>query len=78
MTINFSTPTLVASLLKKTKYIPEFRLETSIDLEDTFKEGFSYRLERKFDYSDKSLKVKENKGLFIIRYNEDLTLTRLK
>lgn len=54
------------------------RLSSGKNLETTFDEGFSYRLESKFDYTDKIFKVTENKGLFIVKYNPDLTLTRLK
>jgi LysM repeat protein len=54
------------------------RLASGKSLKATFDEGFSYRLESKFDYTDKIFKVTENKGLFIVKYNPDLTLTRLK
>jgi hypothetical protein len=54
------------------------RLASGNDLEDTFKEGVSYRIESKFDYTNEKDKVPENKGLFILRYNSDLTLTRIK
>lgn len=54
------------------------RLASGKSLKSTFKEGFSYRVESKFDYSDKFFKVTENKGLFIVKYNEDLTLTRIE
>jgi len=54
------------------------RLASGENLKTTFKKGFSYRLKSKFDYSGKDAKVTENKGLFIVKYNLDLTLTRLK
>ncbi|WP_373941181.1 hypothetical protein OEG92_15670 [Polaribacter sejongensis] len=54
------------------------RLASGDDLKDTFKEGASFRIESKFDYTDKSGGVTENKGLFIVKYNNDLSLTRLK
>jgi LysM repeat protein/ABC-type branched-subunit amino acid transport system substrate-binding protein len=54
------------------------RLASGNDLEDTFKEGVSYRIESKFDYANEKDKVPENKGLFILKYNTDLTLTRIK
>jgi hypothetical protein len=54
------------------------RLASGNDLEDTFKEGVSYRIESKFDYTNEEDKVPENKGLFILKYNTDLTLTRIK
>lgn len=54
------------------------RLASGKSLKSTFDEGFSYRVESKFDYSDKMFQITENKGLFIVKYNEDLTLTRIE
>ena len=54
------------------------RLASGNDLDTTFKEGISYRLENKFDYTDNTVKIPENKGLFILKYNVDLTLTRIE
>jgi LysM repeat protein len=54
------------------------RLASGDKLKETFKEGASYRVESKFDYSNKLLGTSENKGLFIVQYNKDLSLTRLK
>lgn len=54
------------------------RLASGDDLRSTFKDGASYRVESKFDYSNKLFGGSENKGLFIVQYNKDLTLTRLK
>jgi LysM repeat protein len=54
------------------------RLASGNSLEDTFKQGFSYRVESKFDYTDERLETSQNVGLFIVKYNSDLTLTRIK
>ena len=54
------------------------RLASGKNLKSTFKEGASYRIESKFDYSSKLFGATENKGLFIVQYNKDLSLTRLK
>ena len=54
------------------------RLASGDDLKTTFIEGASFRVESKFDYTENSLKVSENKGLFIVQYNNDLSLTRLQ
>lgn len=54
------------------------RLASGEDLTDTYKEGVSMRLENKFDFSKKLFGSTSNKGLFIVRYNNDLTLERLK
>ena len=54
------------------------RLASGNDLKSTFKEGASFRVESKFDYTNKLFGTSENKGLFIVQYNKDLSLTRLK
>ena len=54
------------------------RLASGEDLKYTFKQGASYRLESKFDYSKMLFRTTSNEGIFIIQYNPDLTLTRLK
>lgn len=53
------------------------RLASGNDLKSTLNEGMSRRIESKFDYRN-STYLSENKGLFIIQYNSDLTLTKLK
>ncbi|WP_435264076.1 LysM peptidoglycan-binding domain-containing protein [Tenacibaculum sp. nBUS_03] len=54
------------------------RLASGNDLTKTFKQGASIRIENKFDYKKKLFGSTINKGLFIIKYNKDLSLTRLK
>ena len=54
------------------------RLASGNQLKPTFKNGASYRVESKFNYSKQLFDTTENNGLFILEYNEDLTLTRLK
>ncbi len=54
------------------------RLASGKKLKSTFKSGASYRVESKFDYQTKLFGITENKGLFIVKYNKDLSLTRLK
>tara|TARA_B100000809_G_scaffold97360_1_gene95879 strand:+ start:1406 stop:3025 length:1620 start_codon:yes stop_codon:yes gene_type:complete len=75
--------------LNKNKALPSFyatkgfdvtydilvRLASGKDLKTTFNEGASTRVETKFDYRAFNT---ENQGLFIIQYNDDLTLTKLK
>ncbi|WP_245891910.1 PBP1 and LysM peptidoglycan-binding domain-containing protein [Polaribacter glomeratus] len=51
------------------------RLASGNDLKTTFKDGASSRIETKFDYRNQE---SENQGLFIVQYNKDLTLTKLK
>ena len=54
------------------------RIASGKKLKSTFTKGASYRVESKFDYSKNLFTTSENNGLFIVQYNEDLTLTRLK
>jgi LysM repeat protein/ABC-type branched-subunit amino acid transport system substrate-binding protein len=54
------------------------RLAAGKGLKSTFDEGYSYRVESKFDYTGKSMEANQNKGLFMVKYNSDLTLTRIK
>jgi LysM repeat protein len=75
--------------LKKNKALPSFyatkgfditydilvRLASGTDLNTTFNQGASFRVETKFDYRNNNT---ENQGLFILQYNEDLSLTKLK
>jgi LysM repeat protein len=53
------------------------RLASGKDLQSTLKEGMSSRVDTKFDYRN-SQYLAENQGLFIVQYNEDLSLTKLK
>jgi LysM repeat protein len=54
------------------------RLASGKDLRSTFGDGHSYRVESKFDYTDEGMQATQNKGLFMVKYNSDLTLTRIK
>ncbi len=77
--------------LKKNNALPSFyatkgfditydiliRLASGNDLKSTLEEGMSMRVETKFDYRN-SESISENNGLFIIQYNKDLSLIKLK
>jgi ABC-type branched-subunit amino acid transport system substrate-binding protein len=54
------------------------RLASGNNLQKTFKQGTSIRIESKFDYHKKLLGATTNKGLFIVQYNKDLSLSRLQ
>ena len=54
------------------------RLASENTLYDTFKEGVSYRLGSKFDFQKRIFSPTENNGLFLLEYNTDLSLTRLR
>ena len=86
---SLETRSFNAQYYKKNKTLPSFyatkgfditydilvRLASGNDLEKTFKAGISSRVETKFDYRNS---ITENQGLFIVQYNKDLTLTKLK
>ena len=92
MKLSASTQLFNKQYYKKNKALPSFhatkgfditydvlmRLASGDKLKKTFKEGASYRIESKFDYSNETSSTYENKGLFIVQYNKDLSLTRLK
>jgi LysM repeat protein len=89
---SFSTQIFNSQYLKKNNALPSFyatkafditydilmRLASGNNLKSTFQLGASYRVETKFDYANKPTGISENKGVFIVRYNKDLSLTRLK
>ncbi len=54
------------------------RLASGKKLKETFKQGVSYRLESKFEYSKSLFNTSSNHGIYILKYNPDLTLTRIK
>tara|TARA_B110000003_G_scaffold133685_1_gene135669 strand:+ start:13666 stop:15339 length:1674 start_codon:yes stop_codon:yes gene_type:complete len=54
------------------------RLASGENLKDTFKKGISSRIESKFSYSENLFSTSNNNGIFILQYNADLTITRIK
>ncbi|TDQ24087.1 LysM peptidoglycan-binding domain-containing protein [Tenacibaculum caenipelagi] len=54
------------------------RLASGDNLTNTFKKGVSLRVENKFDYRKKMFGSTGNEGLFIVKYNKDLSLSRLR
>lgn len=54
------------------------RLASGEDLDTTFKKGASLRVESKFDYHKKVFGSSSNNGLFVIKYNKNLSLSRLR
>lgn len=59
-------------------YDTAIRLASGDGLKSTFRNGTSYRVESKFEYSRMLFSTSYNEGIFIMQYNPDLTLTRLK
>ena len=54
------------------------RLASGKKLKETFKQGVSFRLESKFEYSKSLFNISSNHGIYILKYTPDLTLTRIK
>ena len=54
------------------------RLASGKKLSSTFKEGVSYRIESKFDYKKRLFSISENKGLFLLEYQPDLSIKRIE
>ncbi|MBS9774040.1 MAG: LysM peptidoglycan-binding domain-containing protein [Tenacibaculum sp.] len=54
------------------------RLASGNSLYKTFKQGASLRTANKFNYEKKTFGSTNNKGVFIVKYNKDLSLTRLE
>lgn len=59
-------------------YDTAIRLASGDNLKSTFKRGISYRVESKFEYSRMLFSTSSNEGIYLMQYNPDLTLTRLK
>ena len=59
-------------------YDTAIRIASGNGLKATFQKGTSYRVESKFEYSRMLFRTSYNEGIFIMEYNPDLTVTRLK
>ena len=78
--------------LKKNKALPSYyatrgfdvtydvvmRLASGKSLNATFKEGVSYRVESKFEFEQRAASVSQNKGLFLLEYQPDLSIKRVE
>ena len=54
------------------------RLASGKELYDTFKEGVSYRVESKFDFDKRLFGISQNRGLFLLEFQSDLSLKRIE
>jgi LysM repeat protein len=54
------------------------RLASGNDLYDTFKEGVSYRIESKFDFNKRLFSISENRGLYLLEFQPDLSVKRIE
>lgn len=75
---HYTYPTYYATKGFDIVYDIAMRLSSGKELKETFNEGVSFRLESKFDYSKMLYKTSSNNGVFIIEYNSDMTLKRIK
>ena len=53
------------------------RMASGDDLNDTYKNGISYRLQSKFDFHKRIFGLTENRGLYLLEYQPDLSVIRL-
>lgn len=75
---NHSSPSGYATQGFDITYDVLIRLASGKKLDDTFKIGTSNRFQSLFDYDNNSLGAKNNKGLFLVKYEPDLKLKRIK
>jgi LysM repeat protein len=54
------------------------RLASGKELYDTFNEGVSYRIESKFDFNKRTFSISENRGLYLLEFQQDLSIKRIK
>lgn len=54
------------------------RLASGKELYDTYKEGVSYRVESKFDFDKRLFSLSENRGLYLLEFQPDLSIKRIE
>lgn len=76
---NFTVPSNYATKGFDITYDILARLASSKkDLKKTFEQGISYRIVSKFDYNKSLFKSTNNNGLFVVQYNKDLSINKLR
>jgi LysM repeat protein len=75
---NKALPSYYATRGFDVTYDVVMRLASGNELYNTFKEGVSYRVESKFDYSKRTFSISENNGLFLLEYQPDLSIKRIE
>ena len=75
---NKALPTYYATRGFDVTYDVLMRLASGKKLSDTFKEGVSYRIESKFDYNKRLFSISENRGLYLLEYQPDLSIKRIE
>jgi LysM repeat protein len=75
---NNALPTYYATRGFDVTYDVAMRLASGKDLYDTFEEGVSYRIESKFDFNKRAYSISENKGLYLLEYQPNLSIKRIE
>ena len=75
---NNALPSYYATRGFDVTYDVVMRLASGKKLSNTFKDGVSYRIESKFDYNKRLFSISENRGLYLLEYQPDLNIKRLK
>jgi len=89
---SLSARTFNKQYLRKNKALPSYyatrgfdvaydvimRLASGNGLYETFKEGVSYRIESKFDFNKRIFGISENRGLYLLEYQPDMSLKRIE
>lgn len=76
--MNHASPSYYATKAFDIVFDTAMRLASGHALKDTFEQGVSYRVETKFDYRNLLFKPSSNHGIYILQYNSDLTIKRIK
>ena len=76
--MNHAYPSYYATKAFDIVFDTAIRLASGNDLIDTFEQGVSYRVESKFDYRKNLFTTSSNHGIYILQYNSDLTIKRIK
>ena len=75
---NKALPSYYATRGFDVTYDVVMRLASGNDLYDTFKEGVSYRVESKFDFNKRLFSISENRGLYLLEFQPDLSIKRIE
>ena len=75
---NKALPSYYATRGFDVTYDVVMRLASGNGLYDTFKDGVSYRVESKFDFNKRIFSISENRGLYLLEFQPDLSIKRIE
>lgn len=75
---NKALPSYYATRGFDVTYDVVMRLASGNGLYDTFKDGVSYRIESKFDFNKRIFSISENRGLYLLEFQPDLSIKRIE